>query len=125
VELVERPNNVNARVTPPEGGQGGGENGQVQQGRLGIQGRTITPELAEQMKLKLKVARGVFVASVRPGSPAGDAGIQHGDVIHSVDRAQVTTVEELAQAVKSLAPGEYLFEVERAGRTVFLTITFD
>jgi serine protease Do len=122
VELVERPKNINARVTPSEGG---GENGPVQQGRLGIQGRTITPELAEQMKLKLNVARGVFVASVRPGSPAGDAGVQHGDVIHSVDRTQVTTVEELAQAVKSLAPGDYLLEVERTGRTVFLTVTIE
>ena len=77
------------------------------------------------MKLKLRVPSGVFVASVQPGSPAGDGGVQHGDVIHSVDRTQVTTVEELAQAVKSLAPGEYLLEVERAGRTVFLTITLD
>jgi serine protease Do len=125
VQLVERPKNVNARVAPSEGGEGGGDNGPVQQGRLGIQGRTITPEMAEQMKLKLKVPSGVFVASVLPGSPAGDAGVQHGDVIHSVDRAQVATLEELAQAVKSLAPGDYLLEVERAGRTLFLTITFD
>jgi serine protease Do len=125
VELVERPKNVNARVAPPEEGQGGGDNGQVQQGRLGIQGRTITPELADQMKLKLKTPTGVFVASVQPGSPASDGGVRHGDVIHGVDRNQVTTVEELAQAVRSLAPGDYLLEVERAGRTLFLTVTLD
>ncbi len=125
VELVERPKNVNARVAPSEGSQGGGDNGPIQQGRLGIQGRTITPQTTEQMKLKLKIPSGVFVASVQPGSPAADAGVQHGDVIHSLDRTQVRTIEELAQAVKSLTPGEYLLEVERAGRTLFLTITLD
>jgi serine protease Do len=125
VQLVERPKNVNARVLPPDNGQGGDENAPVQQGRLGIQGRTITPELAEQLKLKMKVPSGVFVAAVQPGSPASDAGVQHGDVIHSVDRAQVRTVEELAQAVKALRPGDYVLEVERSGHTLFLTVTFD
>jgi serine protease Do len=125
VELTERPKNVSARAIPPDSGESDGDRGQVQQGRLGIQGRTLTPETIEQMGLKLKVPTGVFVASVQPGSAAADAGLQHGDVIHSFDGAEIKTVEELAQAAKSIKPGEYLLEVERNRRSIFLRVTFE
>ncbi|HLF82733.1 MAG TPA: trypsin-like peptidase domain-containing protein [Blastocatellia bacterium] len=124
VQLVERPKNINARALPSEKGDGEGE-GPIQQGRLGIQGRTITPETIEQMRLKLKVPTGVFVASVQPGSVAADAGIIHGDVIHGVDGVEIKSVEELAQAVKALKPGDYLIEVERNRRPIFLTVTIE
>ncbi len=122
VQMVERPNNLNARAAPQDNDDEGGPAGQ---GGLGIQGKTVTPEVAAQMRLKLRTPSGVFVSDVQPGSPAADAGLMHGDVIHSLDRAQVRSVEELAQAVKQLNPGEYLIEVERNRRTVFLTMTLE
>lgn len=125
VQLVERPNNLNARAIPPDRGEGDGEGGAIQQGRLGIQGQTITPETIERMGLKLKVPTGVFVASVQPGSPAADAGLLHGDVIHGLDRDEIKNVDELAQAVKALAPGDYMLEVERSRKTIFLTVTIE
>ena len=125
VQLIERPKNVNARAIPMDREEGDGEGGAVQQGRLGIQGKTITPETIEQMGLKLKVPTGVFVASVQPGSLASDAGLIHGDVIHGLDGAEIKSVEELAQAMKTLKTGDYLIEVERNRRTVFLTITIE
>jgi len=67
----------------------------------------------------------VFVASVQPGSPAADAGLQHGDVIHGLHKAEIKSVEELAQAVKALTPGDYMLEVERSRRTAFLTLTIE
>ena len=118
VELAERPMDVSARA-------GNEEPDAVPQSRLGIQARTITPEMVDSMKLKLKRPNGVFVAAVAPGSPASDAGLLHGDVIHEVDGAGVKSAEELAQAVKSFKPGAYLFEVERSGRTIFLTVTIE
>ena len=126
VQLVERPKNVNARAIPSDRGEGDGEGGgAIQQGRLGIQGQTITPEMIERMGLKLKVPTGVFVASVQPGSPAADAGLLHGDVIHGLHKAEIKSVEELAQAVKALTPGDYMLEVERSRRTLFLTVTIE
>jgi len=126
VQLIERPKNVNARTIPSDNGEGDGEGGgTIQQGRLGIQGQTITPEMIERMRLKLNVPTGVFVASVQPGSPAADAGLVHGDVIHGLHKAEIKSVEELAQAVKSLAPGDYMLEVERSRRTLFLTLTIE
>lgn len=123
VKLVERPKNANARAIPQD--QGGNEGGSGQQGRLGIQGRTLTPELINEMKLKLKTPSGVFVAAVQPGSAAADAGLAHGDVIHAFDRARITTLEELSQAVKSAGPGEYLLEIERGGQTQFRNVTIE
>ena len=125
VKLVERPKNINARAIQPDRGEGEGEGGSTQQGRLGIQGRTVTPETIQQMGLKLRVASGVFVASVQPGSPAADAGLLHGDVIHALDGAEIKTVEELAQAVKALQAGDYALEIERNRRPVFLTVTIE
>jgi serine protease Do len=125
VQLVERPKNINAREIPSDRGEGDSEGDAVQQGRLGIQGRTITPEAIGQMGLKLKVPTGVFVASVQPGSAAADAGLIHGDVIHGLDGAEVTSFEEFARTVKTLKPGDYLIEVERNRRTVFLTVTIE
>lgn len=125
VKLAERPKGLTARAIPSDPGDGEGEGGPIQQGRLGIQGRTITPETIEQMGLKLKVPTGVFVGSVQPGSPAAEAGLIHGDVIHALDRAEIKTVEELAETVKALQPGDYLIEVERNRRTLFLTVTIE
>src|SRR5882724_2160172 len=88
VQLVERPKNINARAIPSDRGEGDGEGGAILQGRLGIQGQTITPEMIERMRLKLNVPSGVFVASVQPGSPAADAGLVHGDVIHGLHKAE-------------------------------------
>jgi serine protease Do len=123
VKLVERPKNAGARAIPQD--QGSDEGGPVQQGRLGIQGRTITPELMNEMKLKLTVPSGVFVAAVQPGSAAADAGLRHGDVIHGFDRARITTLEELTQAVKAAESGEYLLEIERGGQTLFRKVTIE
>jgi serine protease Do len=125
VQLAERPKDAANRPVPvnPRGADEDG--GTAQQGRLGIQGRTVTPEMIEQMNLKLKVPSGVFVANVQPGSPASEAGIIHGDIIHGLDRSEVKTVEELAQAVKALKPGSYSIEIERSRKPLFLTLNID
>lgn len=123
VELVERPADVSARSIPRM--QEDEVPDAVPQSRLGIQARTLTPEIAESMKLKLKRPTGVFVSAVAPNSPAAEAGLVHGDVIHTLDGDEINTVEELSQAVKSLKPGAYLLEVERSGRPVFLTLTIE
>jgi serine protease Do len=99
--------------------------GPIQQGRLGIQGKTLTPEVIDELGLKLKVPSGVFVAAVQSGSPAAEAGLSHGDVIHGLDGVEVKSAEELAQAFKTLRPGDYLIEVERNRRPIFLTLTIE
>jgi len=123
VELAERPADLSARVIPR--GQADEEGGTVQQSRLGIQARTVTPELAEQIKPKLKTPSGAWVVAVQPNRPAAEAGIQHADVIHLFDQTEIKTVEDLINVTRSIQPGEYLVEVERKGQTLFLKVTIE
>jgi serine protease Do len=120
VELAERPSDTSVAAIPREG-----DDDAVQQSRLGLQARTVTPEVAESIKPKLKTPSGAFVEAVQPNSPAADAGVQHGDVIHGFDRTEIKSVEDLANAVRSIQPGDYLLEIERKGQTLFLKVTIE
>jgi len=65
---------------------------------LGIATQALTPEIARQ--LGLSETRGVVVAQVEPGSLAQRAGVQAGDVILSVNRKAVTSLNEYREAMK-------------------------
>ncbi len=64
---------------------------------------------------------GVLVAAVRPGSPAARNGLQPNDVIHAVNRAEVTTIAELDAALDE-ASGPVALRVDRMGRQLFLLL---
>jgi serine protease Do len=53
--------------------------GRVRRGEIGVHAQTITPLLAEAMKLP--VDSGVILADVTQGSPASKAGLRIGDVV--------------------------------------------
>jgi serine protease Do len=121
VDVAQRPDNVNARnneAEPPR------PEGQPKATRLGVSVQPVTPEIADQMRLK--EPSGVLVRSVDPGSPAAEAGLRHGDVIHRVGKTEIRSVEDLTEAVKLLANGEDVaIQVERNGRMSFVTITIE
>jgi serine protease Do len=121
VELAERPDldQVATRPGPQPQSPSGAE-----AGKLGIAAQTITPEKAEGMNLR--ISSGALVLEVKPGSPAAEAGIRHGDVIHRVGRTEVKTVEDLAAASSALKEGEQVaIQVERNGQMSFITVTID
>src|SRR6266403_2804804 len=60
------------------------EKGRVIRGYIGTSVQTLTPELADAMKLKAQVS-GALVGEVSPKSPAERAGIKTGDVVTSVN----------------------------------------
>lgn len=62
---------------------------------LGIQGITITKELADQNK----VPQGVYVKDVVAYSGAERAGIKSGDIITKMDGKKVATIEELIEVI--------------------------
>ena len=112
-----RPAYAAMQSAPEEGGQE-----ETRAARLGITAQTVTPEVAAQSKLSID--SGALVKSVLPGSPAAEAGIRHGDVIHRIDRTEVRTSEDLAEAEKGLKSGEEIaLKIERARQIVFVTIT--
>jgi serine protease DegS len=77
--------------------------GRVIRGWIGIEGRTVTPQLAESFGLRAPV--GVLVERTVESSPAEQAGLRPGDVIAGVDGGPVNSTQELLDAVAGAGPG--------------------
>jgi serine protease Do len=75
---------------------------------------------------KLRRPEGVLVESVRPASPADEAGLVKGMVLHSLNRRPVRSPEDLAQLTQNLRLGETVVlevEVQLNGRWEFRFIS--
>jgi serine protease Do len=93
-------------------------------GKLGISISPVTPEVARE--LKLKVLGGVAVTNVQADSPAEEAGLQRGDVIHRVNRTPVTTRQDYFRALAALkGDKEVTLQVERGSQLRYVSLTLD
>jgi serine protease Do len=102
----------NDRETPSDGQEGD---------LLGLEIRTLTPEIAERSGLE--ESRGVLVTSVVPGSRAMEAGLRPDDVILEVNKTPVTTVDQFRKAVGKPSPGEsVVLRVLRDSNYLFVMI---
>lgn len=107
VTLGERPR---LNDNEPEGGSDPEQNA----GKLGINVQTVSAEMARE--LKLKIASGAIVQSVQPDSPAAEAGITRGDVIHRINRIPVINVQSLTEALQSLkGEKQVVLQIETGG----------
>src|SRR5262249_28719624 len=89
--------------------------------KLGLSVQTVTSEIAQE--LKLKSTSGAAIDYIQPGSPAAEAGLQQGDVIHRIDRTPITSADDMINAVKSKSgEGEIVLQIERQGRLAFVSI---
>ena len=104
------------------------QNGEVTYAYLGIEGQTVSSDVARA--LGLDTDSGVLVASVASGSPAADAGLQGGtrqqalqgqvyvvggDIVTEFDGEAVTSMQGLIAAINEHKPGD----------TVTLTVVRD
>ena len=95
------------------------EDGRVDRAFLGVTLQEIEPNVARV--LRLQADKGVLIGSVQPGSPAARAGLVGGDTqvmvagqsyevggdtIVAVDGKDVTTVDELREAISANKPGD-------------------
>ncbi|HEY9832778.1 MAG TPA: HhoA/HhoB/HtrA family serine endopeptidase [Stenomitos sp.] len=94
--------------------------GQVQHPYLGIQMVTLTPELKQNLNnnpqagLRVNEDNGILIAKVMPNSPAAQAGLRAGDVIHKVNGQPVKNAEDIQKAVENSQVGSNLqFELRR------------
>ena len=76
-----------------------------QGGKLGLAVDNITPEIRQQLNIPTEV-NGAAVESVRPASPAEDAGLAPGDVILEVNRHPVQSADKFASEVHSAPAGK-------------------
>ncbi len=113
------------------------DDGEVEHAYLGISGGSITPDLAEA--LKLPVDSGVLINEVVEGGPADEAGIEGGDssatieganirvggdIVVAVDGRDVDGMEEVIDAVDAAAPGDEMrLTVRRDDSTKSVTVT--
>ena len=78
-----------------------------QKGKLGLAVAELTPDVRQQLHIPSQV-NGVAVQSVRPASPAEDAGLAPGDVILEVDRKPVTSAEQFVNEAHATPAGKDL-----------------
>ncbi|RWB07719.1 MAG: Do family serine endopeptidase [Mesorhizobium sp.] len=76
--------------------------GRIERGFIGVRLQEITPSIAEALGIP---GKGALVASVEPGSPAEQAGIQAGDVITHFNGKDIQSVHDLTLAAASQKPG--------------------
>ena len=83
---------------------------------------TLTEDIARQLDLDT-AEKGVVAVGVRPGSPAGEAGLKRGDVIQEIDRIKVRNVEDFNLVVSNIQPDEtVLMFINRGSRKFYITL---
>jgi len=93
-------------------------------GQLGISISPVTAEVARE--LKLKIPGGIAITNVQPNSPAADAGLQRGDVIHRINRMPVTTRQDYFRALATLkGEREITLQVERGSQLRYVALTLE
>jgi serine protease Do len=74
-------------------------------GKLGLGMADLTADVRQQLNLPDGV-KGAAIRSVRPGSPAEDAGLQPGDVIVEVNRHATDTASSVVSSVRAVPDGK-------------------
>lgn len=87
---------------------------------LGIEVQNVTNDIARQ--LGYKAGEGVIVTSVNPESPAGEAGIESGDLITSVNKQSVNSVDEFEKAISNIKENKVLLLVKHGDYSQFVVI---
>jgi serine protease Do len=73
-----------------------------------------------------RVRTGVIVVGQAPGFNSVNTGLQLGDVIHSLNRTPVESVEQLRSALAQPKPGDgTLLRIERRGQFQYLTFEME
>jgi len=92
---------------------------------LGILALTVTPQLLPLVP-DLRLGKGVVVVGQAPGFNSVETGLRAGDVIHTLNRKPVDSVEQLKAAVTKLKPGAAaVLRIERQGQFQYLAFEME
>jgi S1-C subfamily serine protease len=81
---------------------------------------TITPSVAASFDLESD--RGILALQVDPAKPAGQAGLQSGDVVTAIDNHQIYNIGDFWHAV-ARASEQMSFQITTKGKTGTGTLT--
>ena len=123
VTIADRSKLFAARMSEEEGG---GDEGQPQESKLGLNVRAVTPEIAD--RLGIAAGKGVIVQDVRAGSFGEDVGLSRGDVVLEINKQTVNSEDEFRKVQSQLKSGQDVVFLVRQGRgrnagTIFLAGT--
>ncbi|MCY7346039.1 MAG: Do family serine endopeptidase [Pyrinomonadaceae bacterium] len=90
-------------------------------GKLGLNLQPLSPSIAKQLELPEDVG-GVVVSDVEPNGAAAKIGIGRGDVILTINRQPVKSLEDVQAALDKSGDKPILLLVARKGQTVYLTV---
>jgi len=97
------------------------EYGMVQRGYLGLMIRSVDGDLAREKELD--ITTGVYVDSITANSAAGDAGVQVGDVITSVNSTETKTSSHLLEIIGRQRPGDKVnLGINRSGKQLEMEV---
>ena len=95
--------------------------GKVERGWLGVVIQSISPEIAES--LKLKNTNGALVSEVLEDGPAFSAGIKQGDVIVSVNGNEIKEMDELPRIIGKMKPNsKAVLSIIRDGKNFKISV---
>lgn len=98
------------------------EFGDVRRGSLGIGAQDVTPDLATIFNLK--ITKGAAVTEVMPNSPAEGAGMKTGDIITSVNGADIKNSNDVVNAIGLLrVDSKATIQVLRNNKPMSFTVT--
>jgi serine protease Do len=85
---------------------------------LGMAVKNVTDK--DRSELELGDQKGVIVTAVADGSPAAEIDIQPGDVITTINGANITNTVDFLSALKKLKPGSYVrINLRRGNANIF------
>jgi serine protease Do len=121
--LAERPSQDRANRDQDEGDVDD-DRDRPEAAKLGMSFQSVGPSVVN--RLRLKIPNGAIIQAVEPGSPAAEAGLQPGDVIHRVADTTVTNAQELSTALNRLQnEKEIALKIERRGQLTFVTLNLE
>jgi len=98
------------------------EHGQVTRGWLGIETQALSPELAESFGIG--TTQGLLIAGVLHNGPAGQAGLQAGDIITRINDTDVTQAQDALELISKFKPGTAIrLQILRNNQTKDLSAT--
>jgi serine protease Do len=95
--------------------------GRVRRGEIGVYPQTVTPLMAEALKLSPEA--GVILSDVTPGGPAARAGLQPGDVVLSLDGKRMENGRQFRINLYTRGIGDQVaIDVQRADRRLTVRV---
>ncbi len=92
---------------------------------LGIVGLNVTPQVVKLMP-DMRRPAGVVVAARKANAPFSGPPLEVGDVIYSVNRQTVASVQQLRDLLKAIKVGEAaVLLVERSGRLIYVPLQLE